>query len=115
MSELQLWCVEVTQTWEASGIAWVWADSQRAATRAAEAEVELDVFDATDDTSCMARSVPFADIERIKPVGEWLLMPDGSEAKDIDEFRSALTPEMQFVLQQREWERNGQLTLEAAQ
>ena len=115
MAELQLWCVEVTQKWEASGIAWVWAESLRAATRAAEAEVELDVLDATDDTSSMARRVPFADIERIKPVGEWLLMPDGTEAKDIDEFRSVLTPEMQFVLQQREWERNGQLTIEAAQ
>ena len=114
MADPQLWCVEVTQTWEASGIAWVWADSQRAATRAAEAEVELDWVDATEDTSSMSRRVPFTDLERIKPVGEWLLMPDGSEAKDIDEFRSVLTPEMQFVLQRREWERNGQLVLEVA-
>ena len=114
MSELQLWCVEVTQTWEASGIAWVWAESLRDATRAAEAQVELDWLDATEDTSSIGRSVPLTDIDHIKPVGEWLLMPNGAEAKDIDEFRSVLTPEMQFVLQQREWERNGQLALEVA-
>ena len=76
--------------------------------------MELDLLDATDDTSSIARRVPFTEIEHIKPVGQWLLMPDGAEAKDIDEFRSVLTPEMQFVLQQREWERNGQMTLEVA-
>lgn len=112
MSELQLWRVEVTETLEVSGIAWVWAESQRAATRAAEAEVELDVHDAISEVSSMAARVPSTDLERIKEKDQLLIMPDGSVATDIKQFRSVLTPEMQFVLQQRQWERNGQLALE---
>lgn len=115
MPEPQLWRVCVTQTWTAKGTAWVWAESLRAATLAAEAEVDLDMINAVYDTTLsMGGAVPFTELESIKPGNEWLVMPDGSGTDDIDEFRSVLTPEMQFVLQQREWERNGQMVLEVA-
>ena len=113
MSELQLWRVRVTQTREVTGEALVWAESRARAMEMAEIEVELDdVIDPIEDTSCHARRAEFTELDSIKPGNEWLVMPDGSGTDDIDEFRSVLTPEMQFVLQQREWERNGQLALE---
>ena len=112
MAELQLWRVRVTRTQETSGEAMVWAESQRQALQMAEDEVDLDdVLDGIDYTSATACRADFTELETIKPGNEWLVMPDGSGTDDIDEFRSVLTPEMQFVLQQREWERNGQMTL----
>lgn len=117
MAELQLWRVKVTHRKEVSGHAMVWAESKQQAMQMAEDEVDLDdVFDAdVDYTTSVARTAPMSDLDVIKPGNEWLVMPDGSGTDDIDEFRSVLTPEMQFVLQQREWERNGQLTLETSQ
>ena len=116
MAELQLWCVEVERVWKVKGEALVWAESRRQAAQMAESEVELDRWDADEEPQFpFARRVDFTELETIEPGNEWLVMPDGTSTDDIDEFRSVLTPEMQFVLKQREWERNGQLTIEAAQ
>lgn len=115
MPDLQLWRVQVTRTQTTSGEAMVWADSRRQAMQMAEDAVDLDdMFDGIDDTSSAAFRADFTELESIKPGNEWLVMPDGSGTDDIDEFRSVLTPEIQFVLQQRKWERNGQLTMEVA-
>ena len=113
MPELQLWRVRVERTQTASATAIVWAESRRQAMQMAESEVDLDdMLDSTDDTSSAAFRADVADLESIKPGSEWLVMPDGSGTDDIDEFRSVLTPEMQFVMQQRRWEQNGQMALE---
>ena len=114
MADLQLWRVKVTHVKETSGTAMVWAESQRQALQMAEDEVDLDdVIDSdVDYTTSTARTAPMSDLDLIKPGNEWLVMPDGSGTDDIEEFRSVLTPDMQFVLQQREWERNGQMSLE---
>lgn len=118
MAELQLWRVEVERVWKAKGEAMVWAENRRQAAQMAEASVDLDRLDADEEPqfpfACRVVDLCAA-LESIKPGHEWLVMPDGSGTDDIDEFRSVLTPEMQFVLQQREWERNGQMTLETTQ
>ena len=113
MADLQLWRVVVTRTLSTSGAAMVWAENRIQAVQMAEDEVDLDcVVDGTDDTIATARRAEFTELDAIKPGHEWLVMPDGTGTDDLDEFRAVLTPEMRFVLQQREWERNGQLTME---
>ncbi len=49
MSSLQLFSVQVTRTWSASMDALVWAEDQRSAINAANAEEDLDLNDALDD------------------------------------------------------------------
>jgi hypothetical protein len=112
MADLQLWRVEVTRTQSTSGEAMVWAENRIQAMQMAEDEVELDdFFDGTDDTVATAHRADFTELDTIKPGNEWLVLPDGTGTQDVDEFRAVLSPEMQFTLQQREWERNGQLTM----
>jgi hypothetical protein len=113
MADLQLWRVEVTQTWECSGLAWVWADSRMAAQRSARRGVDFDQLDADDNgIEADAQAMAITAVEGIRPDREWLVLPDGTVTQDVDEFRAVLSPEMQFTLQQRRWERNGQLTME---
>jgi hypothetical protein len=112
MADLQLWRVRVTRTQETTGEAMVWAESRNQAMQMGRDEVDLDcVINGVDYTNVTSHPADFTELDAIKPGNEWLVLPDGTSTDDVDEFRAVLTPEMRFVLQQREWERNGQLTM----
>jgi hypothetical protein len=113
-SNLNLYRVLVTQEWSAEGEALVWAPDQETAEKWAKAEVEFDVWDDAEATSCCSRAKPEplddGVFDRMDSDRLWLIK-DGNTV-ELDEFRAELDPERMEALRIARIEKNnGQLPL----
>jgi len=113
MSNFKIWNVEVVQTYTSSCTALVWAETDEDASILAKKVLKPDFENAIkSEIKSYSNKLPMEVLNLFEDDYDGILiMPNGNEAENTQEFKSVLTEGQKFVIKQKIWELQGQMRL----